>query len=91
MLLFILFYFYHKVALIYFLHFNFFCSFRNQGSAFDFGELEEAIVLQGIKIRNDEGKARMLINLFHFSMIYLFFLMLHKHITNSFQKAYRKK
>ncbi|GAU27239.1 hypothetical protein TSUD_273940 [Trifolium subterraneum] len=28
----------------------------NQGSAFDFGELEEAIVLQGIKIRNDEGK-----------------------------------
>ncbi|WJX43997.1 Transcription factor tga9, variant 2 [Trifolium repens] len=29
----------------------------NQGSAFDFGELEEAIVLQGIKIRNDEGKA----------------------------------
>ncbi|XP_058734936.1 transcription factor TGA9-like [Vicia villosa] len=27
----------------------------NQGSAFDFGELEEAIVLQGIKIRNDEG------------------------------------
>ncbi|XP_045832945.1 transcription factor TGA9-like isoform X2 [Trifolium pratense] len=29
----------------------------NQGSAFDFGELEEAIVLQGIKIRNDEGKS----------------------------------
>lgn len=29
----------------------------NQGSAFNFGELEEAIVLQGIKIRNDEGKA----------------------------------
>ncbi|KAK7263399.1 hypothetical protein RJT34_30988 [Clitoria ternatea] len=29
----------------------------NQGSAFDFGELEEAIVLQGIKIRNDEAKA----------------------------------
>ncbi|KAJ1440685.1 hypothetical protein SESBI_01753 [Sesbania bispinosa] len=29
----------------------------NQGSAFDFGELEEAIVLQGIKIRNDESKA----------------------------------
>ncbi|CAK8576379.1 unnamed protein product [Lathyrus sativus] len=27
----------------------------NQGSTFDFGELEEAIVLQGIKIRNDEG------------------------------------
>jgi uncharacterized membrane protein len=85
MLLFILFYFYHKVALIYFLHFNFFCSFRNQGSAFDFGELEEAIVLQGIKIRNDEGKARMLIYLF----IYLFFLC-YISITNSFQKAYRK-
>ncbi|TKY67070.1 TGACG-sequence-specific DNA-binding protein TGA-2.1 [Spatholobus suberectus] len=29
----------------------------NQGSAFDFGELEEAIALQGIKIRNDEAKA----------------------------------
>ncbi|KAL2328468.1 hypothetical protein Fmac_021895 [Flemingia macrophylla] len=29
----------------------------NQGSAFDFGELEEAIVLQGIKITNDEAKA----------------------------------
>ncbi|XP_030957306.1 transcription factor TGA9 isoform X1 [Quercus lobata] len=33
-------------------------SFLNQeGSAFDFGELEEAIVLQGVKIRNDEAKA----------------------------------
>ncbi|KAK9279677.1 hypothetical protein L1049_013865 [Liquidambar formosana] len=33
-------------------------SFINQeGSAFDFGELEEAIVLQGVKIRNDEAKA----------------------------------
>ncbi|CAK7329108.1 unnamed protein product [Dovyalis caffra] len=33
-------------------------SFMNQeGSAFDFGELEEAIVLQGVKIRNDEAKA----------------------------------
>ncbi|KAJ0020521.1 hypothetical protein Pint_31893 [Pistacia integerrima] len=33
-------------------------SFINQeGSAFDFGELEEAIVLHGVKIRNDEAKA----------------------------------
>ncbi|KAJ1390263.1 hypothetical protein SESBI_37625 [Sesbania bispinosa] len=32
-------------------------SLINQGSGFDFGELEEAIVLQGIKSRNDEGKA----------------------------------
>ncbi|XP_027340299.1 transcription factor TGA9-like [Abrus precatorius] len=32
-------------------------SLINQGSAFDFGELEEAIVLQGVKSRNDEGKA----------------------------------
>ncbi|KDP33129.1 hypothetical protein JCGZ_13576 [Jatropha curcas] len=33
-------------------------SFINQeGSAFDFGELEEAIVLQGVKLRNDEAKA----------------------------------
>ncbi|KAJ4846755.1 Transcription factor tga9 [Turnera subulata] len=33
-------------------------SFMHQeGSAFDFGELEEAIVLQGAKIRNDEAKA----------------------------------
>lgn len=33
-------------------------SFINQeGSAFDFGELEEAIVLQGVKIRNDEASA----------------------------------
>lgn len=32
-------------------------TFINQeGSAFDFGELEEAIVLQGVKIRNDEAK-----------------------------------
>ncbi|XP_021901440.1 transcription factor TGA9 [Carica papaya] len=32
-------------------------SFINQeGSAFDFGELEEAIVLQGVKLSNDEGK-----------------------------------
>ncbi|XP_071931969.1 transcription factor TGA9-like isoform X2 [Coffea arabica] len=32
-------------------------SFINQeGSAFDFGELEEAIVLQGVKINNDEAK-----------------------------------
>ncbi|XP_065868959.1 transcription factor TGA9 isoform X2 [Euphorbia lathyris] len=31
-------------------------SFMNQeGSSFDFGELEEAIVLQGVKIRNDEA------------------------------------
>ncbi|KAH1057701.1 hypothetical protein J1N35_035766 [Gossypium stocksii] len=32
-------------------------SFMHQdGPAFDFGELEEAIVLQGVKIRNDEAK-----------------------------------
>ncbi|KAK0606475.1 hypothetical protein LWI29_038138 [Acer saccharum] len=30
---------------------------NQEGSAFDFGELEEAIVLQGVKIRNDEAKA----------------------------------
>ncbi|KAE8735604.1 Transcription factor HBP-1b(c1) [Hibiscus syriacus] len=29
---------------------------HQQGSSFDFGELEEAIVLQGVKIRNDEAK-----------------------------------
>ncbi|XP_014491517.1 transcription factor TGA9 isoform X1 [Vigna radiata var. radiata] len=29
----------------------------NQGSAFDFGELEEAFALQGIKIRSDEAKS----------------------------------
>ncbi|CAL0329028.1 unnamed protein product [Lupinus luteus] len=32
-------------------------SLMNQGSAFDFRELEEAMVLQGIKTRNDEAKA----------------------------------
>ncbi|XP_057480978.1 transcription factor TGA9-like isoform X1 [Actinidia eriantha] len=33
-------------------------SFINQeGSAFDFGELEQAIVLQGVKIKSDESKA----------------------------------
>ncbi|KAJ6937504.1 transcription factor TGA9-like isoform X1 [Populus alba x Populus x berolinensis] len=33
-------------------------NFINQeGSAFDFGELEEAIVLQGVQMRNDEAKA----------------------------------
>ncbi|XP_012572329.1 transcription factor TGA9-like isoform X3 [Cicer arietinum] len=30
---------------------------NDQGSGFDFGELEEAIGLQGVKIRNDETKA----------------------------------
>ncbi|KAA8544239.1 hypothetical protein F0562_022251 [Nyssa sinensis] len=30
---------------------------NQEGSAFDFGELEEAIVLQGVKINNDEAKA----------------------------------
>ncbi|XVE59563.1 hypothetical protein DITRI_Ditri05aG0056000 [Diplodiscus trichospermus] len=30
---------------------------HQEGSTFDFGELEEAIVLQGLKIRNDEAKA----------------------------------
>ncbi|XWS71470.1 hypothetical protein CRYUN_Cryun03dG0140600 [Craigia yunnanensis] len=30
---------------------------HQEGSAFDFAELEEAIVLQGVKIRNDEAKA----------------------------------
>jgi hypothetical protein len=34
-----------------------FVCYRNEGSGFDFGELEEAIVLQGIKSRNDETKA----------------------------------
>ncbi|CAI0544321.1 unnamed protein product [Linum tenue] len=33
-------------------------AFMSQDPAFDFGELEEAIVLQGVKIRNDESKAR---------------------------------
>ncbi|KAL0460057.1 UNVERIFIED_CONTAM: Transcription factor TGA9 [Sesamum latifolium] len=33
---------------------------KKEGSAFDFGELEEAIVLQGVKINNDETKQRML-------------------------------
>ena len=47
---------------------GFFCfSFLNfpsnqEGSAFDFGELEEAIVLQGVKIRNDEAKTCMLLS-----------------------------
>ena len=37
-----------------------FCFISNQeGSAFDFGELEQAIVLQGVKIGNDEAKSRM--------------------------------
>lgn len=35
------------------------CLSNQEGSAFDFGELEEAIVLQGVKFRNDEAtKAR---------------------------------
>ncbi|CAI0544323.1 unnamed protein product [Linum tenue] len=33
-------------------------AFMSQDPAFDFGELEEAIVLQGVKIRNDESKAQ---------------------------------
>lgn len=35
------------------------CFSNQEGSAFDFGELEEAIVLQGVNIRNDEAKAGM--------------------------------
>lgn len=35
---------------------------NQEGPAFDFGELQEAIVLQGVKFRNDEAtKARMLL------------------------------
>jgi transcription factor TGA len=49
--------------------FNCFYLSNQEGSAFDFGELEEAIVLQGVKIRNDEAKARMLLSL---SIISLF-------------------
>ncbi|KAL3518537.1 hypothetical protein ACH5RR_021126 [Cinchona calisaya] len=38
-------------------------SFINQeGSAFDFGELEEAIQLQGIKIKNDEAKTSLYVS-----------------------------
>ncbi|XP_039012755.1 transcription factor TGA9-like isoform X1 [Hibiscus syriacus] len=33
------------------------CFIHQEGSAFGFGELEEAIVLQGVKTRNDEAKA----------------------------------
>lgn len=44
-------------------------SLINQGSAFDFGELEEAIVLHGVKGRNDDSKACM----FPFSSLVLFF------------------
>ncbi|XP_052187733.1 transcription factor TGA9-like isoform X2 [Diospyros lotus] len=33
---------------------------NEEGSPFDFGELEEAIVLQGVKINNDEAKASFL-------------------------------
>jgi len=37
--------------------FLFVCFVRNEESGFDFGELEEAIVLQGVKNGNDETKA----------------------------------
>lgn len=38
------------------------CLSNQEGPAFDFGELQEAIVLQGVKFRNDEAtKARMLL------------------------------
>ena len=52
--------------LFYFIFLFLFLS--NQGAAFNYGELEEAIVLQGVKARNDEGKARM----FSFSITYPF-------------------
>lgn len=55
-------------------------SFRNQGSAFDFGELEEAIAMQGIKIRNDEGKASM------FPFPWFTLLWSYITLTNSFYK-----
>jgi len=51
-----------SVILCFFLQFwflFFFLFLRNQGSGFDFGELEEAFALQGIKIRSDEAKACM--------------------------------
>ncbi|KAK6163552.1 hypothetical protein DH2020_000416 [Rehmannia glutinosa] len=47
----------HHHHIPYMLHHPNSSSFLNQeGSAFDFGELEEAIVLQGLKINNDEKK-----------------------------------
>ncbi|XP_044504867.1 transcription factor TGA9-like isoform X2 [Mangifera indica] len=45
----------HHVPYVAALHTSF---INQQGSTFDLGELEEAIVLQGLKIRNDEAKAR---------------------------------
>ena len=49
---------------------QFLCVSHQEGSAFDFGELEEAIMMQGVKIRNDEAKARMLLSS---PIIHLFF------------------
>lgn len=50
---------------------------NQEGSAFDFGELEEAIVLHGVKIRNDEAKARMISS--SLSTIHLSFVTFDKH------------
>lgn len=50
---------------------------NQEGSAFDFGELEEAIVLHGVKIRNDEAKARMISS--SLSIIHLSFVTFDKH------------
>lgn len=58
---------------------------NQEGSAFDFGELEEAIVLQGVKIRNDEAKACMLFSLSILSS----FLTYDSH--NQLLKAERKR
>lgn len=51
-------------------------SSNQEGSAFDFGELEQAIALQGVKIGNDEAKARMLLLLLLLLFLFLFSLFL---------------
>lgn len=66
---------------------NFFCVSNQEVSAFDFGELEEAIVLQGVKIRNDEAKARMLFSLSQLFLLFVTFVS----ITNFKKQRERER
>lgn len=52
------------------------CSGNQEGAGFDFGELEEAFVLQGFKMSNDEAKACMV-----FFFFFLTFAMYNQLIT----------
>lgn len=53
---------------------------HQEGPAFDYGELEEAIVLQGVKIRNDEAEAPRMLFKFLLILLLFFFPLVTSHL-----------